>query len=75
VERRTVQMEMLGFPTDQQNVVLELERELMHLLFSFQVVIDYHKFDLLDILTPRQMLQLEKTLELEIAFTVFNQTR
>jgi len=28
-------MEMLGFPTDQQNVVLELEFELTQLLFFF----------------------------------------
>jgi len=68
-------MEMLGFPTDQQIVVLELELELTQLLFSFQMVTDYHKFDLSDILAPRQMLQLEKTWEWEIAFTVFNKTK
>jgi hypothetical protein len=67
-------MEMLGFPTDQQTVVLQLELELTQ-LFSFQMVTDYHKFDLLDILAPRQMLQLEKTCELKIAFTVFDKTR
>ena len=69
-----MQMEMLGFPTDQQTVVLELELELTK-LFSFQMVTVYHKFDLSDILAPRQMLQLGKTCELEIAFTVFNKTR
>ena len=67
-------MEMLGFPTDQQIVVLELELELTQ-LFSFQMVTDYRKFDLSGILAPRQVLQLEKTLELEIEFTVFNKTR
>ena len=70
----TVQMEMLGFPTDQQIVVLELELELTQ-LFSFQMVTDYRKFDLSGILAPRRVLQLEKTLELEIEFTVFNKTR
>jgi hypothetical protein len=50
VERTTtVQREMLGFPTYQLNVVLELELELAQLLFSFQMVTDYHKFDLSDI--------------------------
>jgi hypothetical protein len=68
-------MEMLGFPTDQQTVVLELELELTQLLFSFQMVTDYHKFDLSGIFPPRQVLQLEKTWELEIVFTVFNKTR
>ena len=67
-------MEMLGFPTDQQIVVLVLELELTK-LFSFQMVTDYHKFDLSDILAPRQVLQLEKTWEMEISFTVFNKTR
>ena len=65
---------MLGFPTDQQIVVLVLELELTK-LFSFQMVTDYHKFDLSDILAPRQVLQLEKTWEMEISFTVFNKTR
>ena len=69
-----MQMEMLGFPTDQQIVVLELELEWSQ-LFSFQMVTDYHKFDLSGILAPRQVLQLEKTWEMEIAFTVFNKTR
>ena len=46
-------MEMLGFPTDQQIVVLELELEVTKLLFSFQMVTDYHKFDLSHILAPR----------------------
>ena len=45
-------MEMLGFPTDQQIVVLELELEVTK-LFSFQMVTDYHKCDLSHILAPR----------------------
>jgi len=39
------------------------------------MVTDYHKFDRSDILVPRQVLQLEKTWELEITFTVFNKNR
>lgn len=69
-----MQMEMLGFPTDQPIVVLELELELTQ-LFSFQMVTDYHTFDLSCILAPRQMLQLEKSWEWETAFTVFKKTR
>jgi hypothetical protein len=70
-----MQMVMLGFTTYQQIVVLGLELELTQILFSFQMVTDYHKFDLPGNLAPRQVLQLEKTWELEIAFTVFNKNR
>jgi hypothetical protein len=68
-------MDMLGFPTDQQIVVLELELELTQLLLSFQMVTGYHNFDLSHILATRQVLQLKKTSEMDIAFTVFNQTK
>ena len=67
-------MEMLGFPTEQQEIVV-LELELTQLVFSFQMVTDYHRFDLSDILAQRQMLRLEKTWEWEIAFTVLNKPR